>query len=104
MTPITPRQSAVLAYIRSSLVSRGYPPTVREIGAEFGIQSPNGVWCHLKALEKKKLIVREAGKSRAIRPEWRGPHVLSSAIEGTGNRRLDSHGPYRQIPQAKPGP
>src|SRR5260370_8949645 len=36
------------------------------MGAHFGIMSPNGVMCHLKALEKKGLIIRQEGKGRAI--------------------------------------
>ncbi len=40
---------------------------MREIGAHFYISSPNGVVCHLKALEKKGLISREPNMSRAIR-------------------------------------
>ena len=47
-------------------VNRGYGPTVREIGDKFRISSPNGVMCHLKALEKKGLITREPNMSRAI--------------------------------------
>jgi repressor LexA len=39
---------------------------VREIGSHFEIKSPNGVMCHLKALQKKGLIHREANMSRAI--------------------------------------
>jgi repressor LexA len=39
---------------------------VREIGLEFDIKSPNGVMCHLKALEKKGLIKRELHSARAI--------------------------------------
>ena len=46
--------------------NRGYGPTVREIGSQFGIRSPNGVMCHLKALERKGLITRESHMSRAI--------------------------------------
>ena len=45
---------------------RGYGPTVREIGLHFQIKSPNGVMCHLKALQKKGLIHREPNMSRAI--------------------------------------
>jgi repressor LexA len=40
--------------------------TVREIGLHFEIKSPNGVMCHLKALQKKGLIHREPNMSRAI--------------------------------------
>ncbi len=39
---------------------------MREIGERFEISSPNGVMCHLKALEKKGLITREPNMSRAI--------------------------------------
>ena len=63
---ITARQREIFEYLREKIVARGYGPTVREIGQHFGITSPNGVTCHLKALEKKGLISREAYMSRAI--------------------------------------
>ena len=63
---LTPRQAEIYEYVRDRIINRGYGPTVREIGAEFGIKSPNGVMCHLKALEKKGLITREEKMSRAI--------------------------------------
>lgn len=63
---VTRRQQAVYEFIREKIRHRGYGPTVREIGQKFGIRSPNGVMCHLKALEKKGLISREPNMSRAI--------------------------------------
>lgn len=63
---LTDRQRAVYEFIRDKIQNRGYGPTVREISREFGIKSPNGVVCHLKALEKKGLITREPNMSRAI--------------------------------------
>jgi repressor LexA len=63
---LTKRQQAVYEFIRDKIRTRGYGPTVREIGYEFDISSPNGVVCHLKALEKKGLIKREHNLSRAI--------------------------------------
>lgn len=63
---LTERQQAVYAFIRDKIRGRGYGPTVREIGEHFEIRSPNGVMCHLKALEKKGLILREPNMSRAI--------------------------------------
>jgi repressor LexA len=63
---LTSRQKEIYTFIRSKIQGRGYGPTVREIGTEFGIKSPNGVMCHLKALQKKGLIHREANMSRAI--------------------------------------
>ena len=63
---LTKRQKQVFDFIRDKIDNRGYGPTVREIGEHFEIASPNGVMCHLKALEKKGLIVREPNMSRAI--------------------------------------
>ena len=63
---LTTRQQDIYNFLKDKIVTRGYGPTVREIGNEFGILSPNGVMCHLKALEKKGLISREAHMSRAI--------------------------------------
>ena len=64
--PLTERQQAVYDLIRELIIRRGYGPTVREIGEHFGIRSPNGVMCHLKALERKGLLRRCPNKSRAI--------------------------------------
>lgn len=66
MEALTPRQREIYQFIRKKIQGRGYGPTVREIGTEFGIRSPNGVMCHLKALQKKGLIHREPNMSRAI--------------------------------------
>lgn len=63
---LTDRQQNVYDMIRGLIVKRGYGPTVREIGEHFGIKSPNGVMCHLRALERKGLITRSPNKSRAI--------------------------------------
>src|ERR1051325_596742 len=63
---LTDRQREIYEFIRQKIESRGYGPTVREIGEAFEIKSPNGVMCHLKALEKKGLIKREEHSARAI--------------------------------------
>ncbi len=97
---VTDRQRAVYEFIRDKIRFRGYGPTVREIGRHFKIRSPNGVMCHLKALEKKQLITREPNMSRAIQlatepAELRGlplagriaAGVLHEAVEQ--NERVD---------------
>jgi repressor LexA len=66
MESLTSRQREIYDFIRSKIQGRGYGPTVREIGVHFHIKSPNGVMCHLKALQKKGLIHREPNMSRAI--------------------------------------
>jgi len=63
---LTKRQRAVYDFISDKIQNRGYGPTVREIAKKFGISSPNGVVCHLKALEKKGFIRRKKKESRAI--------------------------------------
>jgi repressor LexA len=63
---LTKRQQEIYEFIADKIRSRGYGPTVREIGSAFNIKSPNGVMCHLQALVKKGLIVREPNMSRAI--------------------------------------
>jgi repressor LexA len=68
MQGLTERQQQVLKYIQDSITERGYPPTLREIGAHMGIRSTNGVNDHLRALERKGYLTREDMKSRALRP------------------------------------
>ncbi len=65
---LTQRQREILDFISASIVERGFPPTLREIGLHFNIRSTNGVNDHLKALEKKGHLRREDLKSRAMRP------------------------------------
>ncbi len=64
---LTERQREIYDFIRDKIETRGYGPTVREIGTAFNIMSPNGVMCHLNALVKKGLILREGRSARAIR-------------------------------------
>lgn len=77
---LTSRQQAILDWLRDEIDRRGLPPTIREIGEEFGIRSTKGVEDHLAALERKGAIRRERGKSRAIeitaRPDLRGARLV----------------------------
>ncbi|MEM7475237.1 MAG: transcriptional repressor LexA [Planctomycetota bacterium] len=76
--PLTQQQQKVYDFIREKIVDRGYGPTVREIGEHMGIKSPNGVMCHLRALQQKGVIQRKKNKSRAIEltePVHRAPTV-----------------------------
>ena len=86
---LTHRQREILDFISASIVERGFPPTLREIGEHFHIRSTNGVNDHLKALEKKGHLRREDLKSRAMRPvmpDGSGEIVpLRRPAMGTGN-------------------
>ncbi len=83
---LTQRQQMVLDFIRSSIADRGYPPTLREIGARMGIRSTNGVNDHLRALERKGYLTREDMKSRALRPT---AHANSNGDASEGARGDD---------------
>ena len=80
---LTDRQRAVYEFIREKIQGRGYGPTVREIGKNFNIRSPNGVMCHLKALEKKQIIIREPNMSRAIQLVTEPAHERGLPLAGT---------------------
>ena len=62
---LTDRQDSILRFIIESIRDYGRPPTIAEIGEEFGITSTNGVNDHLIALEKKGYIERSS-KARGI--------------------------------------
>lgn len=88
LSQLTERQREIYEFIRDKIEKRGYGPTVREIGQAFEIRSPNGVMCHLKALEKKGLILREGFSARAIqlvdhRPPSSGLPMLGLVAAGS---------------------
>lgn len=64
---LTRRQQQCLDFIKVRVDEKGSPPTIREIGSHMSILSPNGVICHLTALERKGMIERDPHKSRGIR-------------------------------------
>lgn len=70
--PLTATQLRIFNFIRHYIEQTGYPPAIRDIGRAFDIASPNGVMCHLRALQKKGYIHRDeknsdrGGRARAI--------------------------------------
>lgn len=64
---LSARARAVLAFIIGYQVERGYPPTIREIGARFGMASTNGPRYYLQLLAAEGYVVRAGGLSRALR-------------------------------------
>jgi repressor LexA len=65
MKPLTERQQTVLAFVEEFCARQGYPPTVREVAAAFGIQ-PRAAADHLAALKRKGYLHREPGVSRGL--------------------------------------
>lgn len=87
LTQLTQRQREIFEFIKEKIDTRGYGPTVREIGTHFDIKSPNGVMCHLKALQKKGIIERKGFSARAIqlvgyRPGASGLPLLGNVAAG----------------------
>src|SRR5512145_2441284 len=76
---LTERQIEVLRFIVQQIEENGYPPTIREIGEALDIRSTNGVNDHLKALERKGYVSRDAAKSRAVIPTTSARALLEGA-------------------------
>ena len=70
--PMTAKQEAIYHFIRKHIETKGFPPAIRDICDEFGISSPNGVMCHLKALQKKGYINRVEKRDNQMRAQARG--------------------------------
>lgn len=66
MTKVSKRQQAILEFIKNEVKTKGYPPSVREIGEAVGLASSSTVHGHLERLEAKGLIRRDPTKPRAI--------------------------------------
>ena len=64
--PISKKQQDILNYMKQEILSRGFPPSVREICEAVGLRSTSSVHAHLEALEKNGYIKKDATKPRAI--------------------------------------
>ncbi|MGH1490438.1 MAG: transcriptional repressor LexA [Acidimicrobiales bacterium] len=67
---LTKRQHSILEYIEQEMRGRGYPPSVREIGAEVGLTSPSSVHSHLATLQRHGYLMRDPSKPRALKVMW----------------------------------
>lgn len=63
---ISGKQQEILEYIKTEILKRGYPPTVREICETVNLKSTSSVHAHLESLEKNGYIRRDPTKPRAI--------------------------------------
>ncbi len=63
---LTSRQRTILKVIRDAVQSRGFPPSMREIGDAVGLQSTSSVSHQLAVLEQKGYIRRDPNKPRAL--------------------------------------
>ena len=63
---LSKKQQEILDYLKEEILSKGYPPTVREICEKVGLKSTSSVHSHLSTLEKNGYIRRDPTKPRAI--------------------------------------
>ncbi|ANK37402.1 transcriptional repressor LexA [Staphylococcus equorum] len=86
MRELTKRQSEIFEYIKQTVHSKGYPPSVREIGEAVGLASSSTVHGHLSRLEEKGYIKRDPTKPRAI-------EIVSEQLGDTLNMEETIHVP-----------
>lgn len=63
---ISTKQKEILEFIKSQIINKGYPPSVREICEAVRLKSTSSVHSHLETLEKNGYIRRDPSKPRAI--------------------------------------
>ena len=66
MDTLTDKQKEIFNVIKDSILNKGYPPSVREIGELVGLKSTSSVHAHLNSLEKKGYIKKDPTKPRTI--------------------------------------
>jgi repressor LexA len=91
-TGLTPRQQRVLMTIKDSIEQRGYPPSMREIGAAVGLTSSSSVAHQLKVLEEKGFLKRDPHRPRAL--EVFLPELMAArrSISGAEETTIDETG------------
>ncbi|BBX03086.1 repressor LexA [Mycolicibacterium moriokaense] len=84
-TGLTERQRTILDVIRASVTSRGYPPSIREIGDAVGLTSTSSVAHQLRTLERKGYLRRDPNRPRAV--DVRGadspPSIVPTEVAGS---------------------
>ena len=80
---LTPRQRTILEVIRSSVTTRGYPPSIREIGDAVGLTSTSSVAHQLRTLERKGYLRRDPNRPRAV--DVRGADDM---VDGAGHNPI----------------
>jgi repressor LexA len=75
---LTERQRTILEVIRTSVTTRGYPPSIREIGDAVGLTSTSSVAHQLRTLERKGYLRRDPNRPRAV--DVRGADDATPAV------------------------
>jgi repressor LexA len=96
---LTERQNQLLLFLREFQRSHGVMPSTREIQRHFGFASQTAAMSHLRALEKKGVIQRHAGKARAVvfpgdldRPEVMDIPIFGRIPAGLADEQVQEDG------------
>ncbi|TFC78672.1 transcriptional repressor LexA [Cryobacterium sp. TMS1-20-1] len=93
---LSPRQLAILDVIQRSVSSRGYPPSMREIGDAVGLASLSSVTHQLNQLELSGYLRRDPNRPRALEVLIE----IQRAPEDVGTGDQDSFHPGVQVGDA----
>src|SRR6202049_3887998 len=77
---LTERQRTILDVIRASVASRGYPPSIREIGDAVGLTSTSSVAHQLRMLERKGYLRRDPNRPRAVDVRGADDHTRAAPV------------------------
>lgn len=89
---LTSRQAAVVEFIEQTVARKGYPPSMREIGAAVKLRSTSSVAHQLMTLERKGFVERDPHRPRAYRVRRR----FTADTDHSGPARPD--GPMAEVP------
>jgi repressor LexA len=95
---LTARQRKVLVFLRDEIETRGYPPSMREIGAAVGLTSTSSVAHQLRALEAMGYVKRDPNRPRAL--EIFLPDVLAARRAMSPAAEIDETGINDAAPTA----
>ena len=82
-TSLSDKQLAILDVIQKSVTSRGYPPSMREIGDAVGLSSLSSVTHQLNQLELSGYLRRDPNRPRALEVLIELPNIEEDAPEST---------------------
>jgi repressor LexA len=77
---LTERQRTILNVIRESVNTRGYPPSIREIGDAVGLTSTSSVAHQLRTLERKGYLRRDPNRPRAVDVRGADEHAAAAPV------------------------
>ena len=79
---LTLRQRRILQVIKETVETRGYPPSIREMGDAVGLASSSSVAHQLKMLESKGFLRRDPNRPRALEVLLPGEPAAGAGVAG----------------------